>query len=677
MSKLTPSTQWLTWTRKDVAQGALIQLNGRIDETFDVATLFNATPKTLIFDLEGVSQITSFGIQAWRTAMSTLNCSELLFINVQPAMMTQFNSVPLFAGKGHIITFLAPYRCHACQIDVSRVIDLRFESNAVTQESPPEVMCPQCQRMADFDDIPDLYFLYVSRTQVPVLSHTALSLLREYTLSPSPIRVSKEIIGNCTVVWLAGSFTYVRTLRRFLEGAEGDTLLFAEELTDVTAHTSHEFLKVLGNINVPVWLSAVPDSFLKATHLMPSNVHLLSVRTELICNACQTPHRRILTLPLVSGKSPDLCPVHATPLYLPLSEEHIKASQNVNAGPPQHVIALIAEAANRPFPSIHASPLLKKKEFVKPSDSNPFGKYVLVEQLGKSHLMEVFKARLRDGDPPDSFVVVKRAIDSLKGDHGFTQTFLTEQEMVVRLRHPNIARVLDFGEVESRAFLVSEYLEGVSLRTALAHSKKTQTPMSLALSLYVIREIAAALNAAHTLHKETSSRVPLIHRELSPHSVFLTMDGTVKVNDFGLGRSADLAQFTPAYASAGRLTYLAPEQIRSTASISDVRVDIFPVGLIFYYCATLEHMFEKTTEYATMWALLNDSVPKLSEHLPNIPPPVEDFLRRCIERDSRLRYQTANDVRVDASTLFNAFTQEPGPALLRAFLKNLGFPAGV
>ena len=268
------------------------------------------------------------------------------------------------------------------------------------------------------------------------------------------------------------------------------------------------------------------------------------------------------------------------------------------------------------------------------------GPYEIVSALGAGGMGEVYRAhdsRLgRD-------VALKILPQSFALDVERLHRFEQETRAVAAFNHPGIVAIHDVGQHNGSPFLVSELLDGESLRNVLDRGALSQRK---AIDYGV--QIAQGLAIAHA--KE------IVHRDLKPENLFLTKDGRVKILDFGLakavqktggfGPDSDGATLTGAQTAAGMVmgtaSYMAPEQVRGESV--DARTDIFSFGAVLYEMLSGHRAFRRDTSAETMTAVLKDDPPELTDAQHPISPALERIVRRCLEKSPEQRFQSAKDL---------------------------------
>jgi eukaryotic-like serine/threonine-protein kinase len=272
------------------------------------------------------------------------------------------------------------------------------------------------------------------------------------------------------------------------------------------------------------------------------------------------------------------------------------------------------------------------------------GPYEIIAPLGAGGMGEVYRVRdTRLGRD----VALKILPDSFAREADRLRRFEQEARAVAALNHPNILAIHDIGQHDGSPFLVSELLEGESLRAAL---DRGALPQRKTIEYGV--QIAYGLAAAH--------EKGIVHRDLKPENVFVTKDGRIKILDFGLAKLAqkagadpDEVTLTSSHTAAGVVmgtaSYMAPEQVRGEAA--DPRTDIFAFGAVLYEMLSGVRAFRRDTAAETMTAVLKDDPPELSDPGRSVSPTLERIVRRCLEKSPEQRFQSARDLSFALSAL--------------------------
>jgi Tol biopolymer transport system component len=270
------------------------------------------------------------------------------------------------------------------------------------------------------------------------------------------------------------------------------------------------------------------------------------------------------------------------------------------------------------------------------SAGTKLGPYEIQSPLGAGGMGEVYRARdTRLGRE----VAIKVLPEALARDADRLRRFEQEARTIAALNHPNILAIHDIGTHDGAPFLVSELLEGMTLREKLEAG-----PLPVRRAIENALGIAQGLAAAH--------EKGIVHRDLKPENVFLTRDGRVKVLDFGLAKlvrpeernetALTLASSTLPGMVMGTVGYMSPEQVRGEAS--DARSDIFSFGAVLYEMMTGKRAFKRDTSAETMTAVLREEPPELSDTGWQGPLGLQRILTRCLEKSVERRFQSASDL---------------------------------
>jgi Tol biopolymer transport system component len=272
------------------------------------------------------------------------------------------------------------------------------------------------------------------------------------------------------------------------------------------------------------------------------------------------------------------------------------------------------------------------------------GPYEILSPLGAGGMGEVYRARdTRLGRD----VALKILPESFARDADRLRRFEQEARAVAALNHANILAIHDIGQHDGSPFLVSELLEGESLRALLDHRA---LPQRKTIEYGV--QIAHGLAAAHDKG--------IVHRDLKPENIFVTKDGRIKILDFGLAKLAQKAgaerddatlinSQTAVGMVMGTASYMAPEQVRGEPA--DPRSDIFAFGAVLYEMLSGVRAFGRDTMAETMTAVLKDDPPELSDPGHVVSPGMERIVRRCLEKSPEQRFQSARDLSFALSAL--------------------------
>src|SRR5215831_6012119 len=277
--------------------------------------------------------------------------------------------------------------------------------------------------------------------------------------------------------------------------------------------------------------------------------------------------------------------------------------------------------------------------------------YRVLEKLGSGGMGVVYKA---EDTRLGRFVALKVLADDVADDQQFRDRFAREARTASALNHPNICTIHDVGEEDGRVFIAMEFLDGMPLSDLISSG-----PVDLERLLEVGIQVAEGLNSAHM--------EGVVHRDIKPPNIFITKSGRIKIMDFGLAKraaskralaaaswaetlvSVEGEYITSGGAALGTVPYMSPEQVRGEEL--DVRTDLFSFGAVLYEMVTGVLPFRGETSHVIAEAILNRKSVAPVRHNPDLPPKLEELIDKALEKDKKLRYQSAADIRTDLQRL--------------------------
>jgi serine/threonine protein kinase len=334
------------------------------------------------------------------------------------------------------------------------------------------------------------------------------------------------------------------------------------------------------------------------------------------------------------------------------------------------------ESLRREVESLLAADDEARSNFLQSPPAVGLGKVVRIQDyeiqslLGAGGMGEVYRARdlrlRRD-------VAIKVLPALVSADPGRLHRFEQEAMAAAALNHPNILVVYQMGTYEGAPYLVSELLEGETLREQIRRGR-----LGLRKAIEYAIQMARGLAAAH--------EKGIVHRDLKPENLFVTKDGRVKILDFGLAKlvqprsssqhsALTVGSETEAGIVMGTIGYMSPEQVRGEAA--DHRADIFAFGAILYEMLTRQRAFQKPTSAETMAAILNEEPPATSQTTLQIPPALQRVVRRCLEKSPEQRFQSTSDLAFALEALSDSGTSLTSTLDLRGLPRTKWILSGV
>ena len=271
------------------------------------------------------------------------------------------------------------------------------------------------------------------------------------------------------------------------------------------------------------------------------------------------------------------------------------------------------------------------------------GEYRIVDFLGAGGMGEVYRAvHSKIGRVAAVKVLTAQAAQA----EGFVQRFLNEASIQARLKHPNVATLYDFCEVEGQPCIIMEYVDG---QTVSERVSAYGAPLPLAETVHVFEKVCEAIDYVH--------RHGVIHRDIKSNNIKIGSEGEVKLLDFGIAKGQETQQLTQAGSVIGTLHYLAPELIRGGAA--DASGDIWALGVLLYEMVTGRVPFEADTLGDLCDRIGSGQYTPPAQVNPGVPREVAAVVARCLKKNPHERYRSAGELLADARRI-SALVSKPG-----------------
>jgi serine/threonine protein kinase len=269
------------------------------------------------------------------------------------------------------------------------------------------------------------------------------------------------------------------------------------------------------------------------------------------------------------------------------------------------------------------------------------GRYQLITRMAVGGMAEVFLARHGELAGFRTLVVVKKVLPHLASDPDFITMFLDEARIASMLDHPNLVRIVEVGRHGDEFFLAMELVQGKPLSSLLRRGLLHQQTIDPRVAAWIVAQAAAGLHHAHGLCGRDGQPLGLVHRDVSPQNILVSFEGAVKVIDFGIAGAVGRLTETGTGGLKGKLAYMAPEQAR--AEPMDRRADVFALGVVLWESLCCRRLFARTTDVATLSAVLEDPIP-LPSTVAKVPAAIEAIVMKALCRDPAGRYQSAQEL---------------------------------
>ena len=272
--------------------------------------------------------------------------------------------------------------------------------------------------------------------------------------------------------------------------------------------------------------------------------------------------------------------------------------------------------------------------------AQPFGPFLLDRRIAVGGSAEVFLARPKHGEKPAPRFVIKRLLPSIRRRSDI-QALEREADLHQAVQHPNVVRVFGAGEVNGEPYIAMEYVDGVDVYRLLRRLESEHRRLSHPLAVFIARQVAEALVCVHTATDEHHRPLDIVHRDINPSNIYLSIDGSVKVGDFGIARTSigkpSTVQSTKGL--KGKFAYLAPEQVAGEPF--DHRADLFSLTVLLGELLIGERIFPGSGELAVLLAIRDGNFERLRERSDEIAKGLYQVCRMGLAIRPEERFQSA------------------------------------
>jgi serine/threonine protein kinase len=274
-------------------------------------------------------------------------------------------------------------------------------------------------------------------------------------------------------------------------------------------------------------------------------------------------------------------------------------------------------------------------------------------------MAEIHLARAADSD---RLVVLKKLHPRLQIEPEYIQMFHDEAVIASMLHHPNLVEVYELGLDGEQHYIAMEYLHGHDLSRTLRRMRSQRLPLMFQQAITIVREVAAGLHYAHERVGDDGNLLNIIHRDVSPHNVFLTYSGEVKVVDFGIAKANSQVARTRTGVLKGKVAYMSPEQ--AMGEPVDRRTDVFSIGIVLWELTTGRWLYRRKSELETLKAVVESDAPKPSSVRPDYPKDLEKIVMKALARSATKRWSTAGELRSALDELARSWHFRPSPLMI-------------
>jgi eukaryotic-like serine/threonine-protein kinase len=401
-------------------------------------------------------------------------------------------------------------------------------------------------------------------------------------------------------------------------------------------------LPLLGEVLLALGVQESPADVLAAAENVP-----LSSRPEPLSSARPPPRSRALE----QGRGPPDVPRRTTPM--PSALEQGRGPPDV---PPRRTTPMPGRAVTESVrPSTAAMESVRPSAAAMESVRPPRGSriklldpedprrrldpYELIGEIAAGGMASVFLARLTGAGGFQRFVAIKRLHPHLAREPDCVEMFLDEGRLAAGIHHPHVVPILEIGESDAGYHLVMEFIEGDTLATLASRAFARGVMLPRGVAARILFDALNGLHAAHQLKDVEGRLLGLIHRDCSPQNILVGTDGTSRITDFGVARSAARYAITRSQVVKGKVAYLSPEQ--ATGGGLDRRSDLFSMGIVLWETLAGRPLFLSDHDAVTISRLLSQPIPSIRNFSPDVSAALDDVCARALQRDATKRFPTA------------------------------------
>ncbi len=298
-----------------------------------------------------------------------------------------------------------------------------------------------------------------------------------------------------------------------------------------------------------------------------------------------------------------------------------------------------------------------------------FGRYTLLERLAVGGMAEVFRAKIVSSHGFEKVIVIKRILPHLVADKTFVSMFIDEAKLTAQLTHPKIVQILDFGDVSGNYFIALEFIDGFDGLGLLRTCGQRRVRLPLHIAVFIIMEVLEALDYAHNARDMEGRPMQIVHRDISPSNVFLSRRGDVKLGDFGIAHAQERESKTQAGTLKGKYGYMSPEQV--TGAGLDGRSDLFAVGIVLAEMLMGRRLYTADNDLDVLLMVRDARTERLDKYTADLPPKLNQILRKSLKKDPAERLQTAAQFRETLAEYLFESGRRVSSADLRTFVNQL------
>lgn len=303
--------------------------------------------------------------------------------------------------------------------------------------------------------------------------------------------------------------------------------------------------------------------------------------------------------------------------------------------------------------------------------ADELGDYDILGLIARGGMAEIYKAKRKGVKGFEKVIAIKKILAGYGEDDKYIEMFVDEAKIAAELSHPNIVQIYDLGKKDDYYFIAMEYVQGKDLRLILNKLSGLDRWIPEELSVYLGINVLEALGYAHAAKDNQGQNLEIVHRDISPPNILISLNGDIKITDFGVSKASIKIHQTISGALKGKLLYMSPEQAKGDKDI-DYRSDLYSVGVLLFELITQKKLFMDSSEMGVLKKVQNGKIIAPSELNKDINPELERIILKSLSKEREERYQSASEMIDDLEAyLKNHFDHMPTSLHVAHFLHDL------
>jgi len=301
--------------------------------------------------------------------------------------------------------------------------------------------------------------------------------------------------------------------------------------------------------------------------------------------------------------------------------------------------------------------------------ADPQHRYRIIRKIAEGGMGSVYEAVQYGAEGFEKTVAVKTILEEFTNSYEFVNMFIGEAKLVSDLIHEHIVQVYQLGKLGRMYYIVMEYVSGRTLHHYIERHFELDRPFPVEFGAFIASRVCRGLEYAHRKAGRDGKLLGIVHRDVSPKNIMMSYEGVVKLCDFGIAKARNYMQHKEGEILMGKVEYMSPEQAEYKQT--DLRSDVFALGIVLHQIMTGEQIFEVEDVYDTLDNVKSAPIPDPREYRGEIPEELARITMKALERPLEARYQNAGEMGYELERYMYSDRFGPTDEKLAAYLKEL------